>query len=134
MLETDLYSPVKTFLEGQGYEVKGEIGDCDVVAVRDGDPPIVVELKTRLNLELILQGIERQKITDAVYLATPPFTGRQARRRRREILGLCRRLGLGLMTVSVDPTPGVAVLLDPGPYQPRKNTKRRARLLGEFQR
>ena len=43
--ETDLYPPIKCFLEGQGYEVKGEVGDCDVVAVRDGDEPVLVELK-----------------------------------------------------------------------------------------
>jgi len=34
MLETDLYPPVKAFLEGQGYDVKGEVQDCDVVAIR----------------------------------------------------------------------------------------------------
>ncbi len=32
--ETDLYAPVKLLLEGQGYEVKGEIGSADVVGVR----------------------------------------------------------------------------------------------------
>jgi len=31
MKETDLYQPVKTLLEDQGYTVKGEIGKCDVV-------------------------------------------------------------------------------------------------------
>ena len=34
MSETDLYPPIKRFLEGQGYTVKGEIGACDVLAVR----------------------------------------------------------------------------------------------------
>ena len=28
--ETDLYAPVKAFLEGQGYDVKAEVADCDV--------------------------------------------------------------------------------------------------------
>ena len=28
--ETDLYEPVKQLLEGQGYEVKGEVGSADV--------------------------------------------------------------------------------------------------------
>ncbi|MFK8016451.1 MAG: hypothetical protein AB8G17_13545, partial [Gammaproteobacteria bacterium] len=46
MLETDLYAPVKTLLEQQGYTVKGEIGKCDVVAVRGEEPPVIVELKT----------------------------------------------------------------------------------------
>jgi hypothetical protein len=30
-LETDLYAPVKAFLEGQGYTVKGELQHCDLV-------------------------------------------------------------------------------------------------------
>lgn len=34
--ETDLYLPVKAFLEGQGYVVKAEVGAADVVAVRGG--------------------------------------------------------------------------------------------------
>ncbi len=47
MPETDLYLPVKRFIEGLGFEVKGEVGGCDVLALRDGDPPVLVvcELK-----------------------------------------------------------------------------------------
>lgn len=48
--ETDLYPPVKAFLEAQGYVVKAEVARCDVVAVRGDEPPVVVELKTRFNL------------------------------------------------------------------------------------
>ena len=33
MAETDLYRPIKQFLEARGYVVKGEIGPCDVVTV-----------------------------------------------------------------------------------------------------
>ena len=66
--ETELYAPVKQFLEGQGYRVRGEVKGCDLVAVR-GDELVVVELKAVLNLALILQGVERLKLTDAVYLA-----------------------------------------------------------------
>ena len=134
MRERDLYPPVKDFLEGQGYAVKGEIGDCDVLAVRGEEPPVVVELKLRISLELILQGIDRLKVTDTVYLAVPPFKPRASRQRQRDILALCRRLGLGLLTVQTDPSPGVHVLLDPVPYEPRRNKVRLGRLLGEFQR
>ena len=69
--ETDLYPPVKYFLEGQGYEVKAEIADNDVVAIRGDEPPVVVELKTAFTLALVFQGIGRQKLTDQVYLAIP---------------------------------------------------------------
>ena len=53
LAETDLYRPVKQFLEAQGYVVKGEIGPCDVVAVRGDESPVVVELKERLSLSLV---------------------------------------------------------------------------------
>ena len=61
ILETSLYRPVKVFLEGLGFVVKGEVGGCDLVALKGDDLPIVVicELKLTFNLELILQGIDR---------------------------------------------------------------------------
>ncbi len=127
MAETDLYPPVKRFLEAQGYAVKGEVGRCDVVAVRGGEPPLIVELKAGFNLKLLLQGIDRQAMSDAVYLAIPepPYKA------RRNILALLKRLGLGLITIHR----GIAeAALDPAPYQPRKNPKRAALLLKEFTR
>ena len=52
MKESDLYLPLKRFLEGQGYEVKGEVLDCDVMAVRGDEEPLLVELKLSLNLSV----------------------------------------------------------------------------------
>ena len=75
--ETELYEPVKALLEGQGYVVKGEVGDADIVAVRDGDDPVIVELKTGFSLALYHQGIARQALSDDVYLAVPRGKGRQ---------------------------------------------------------
>ncbi len=72
--ETDLYPPVKAFLEAQGYSVKGEVSDCHVVGVRGGEEPVVVELKTAFTLQLVFQGIQRQTMTDGVYVA---FGGRR---------------------------------------------------------
>ena len=138
--ETDLYPPIKRFLEGQGYEVKGEVADCDVVACRDGEDPVVVELKTTFSLPLVFQGIRRQAVTDLVYLAVAqPRAGAGARawrRQSRDIAKLCRRLGLGLITVALDgAAPGlVEVHLDPASYRPRKSPQRRGRLLREFRR
>ena len=43
--EADLYPPVKAFLEAQGYDVKGEVGAADLVALRGDEDPIIVELK-----------------------------------------------------------------------------------------
>lgn len=133
--ETDLYAPVKRLLEGQGYTVKGEIDGCDLVARRDDEPPVVVELKTRFGLSLVLQGVARLAMTDAVYLAFPPSSA--WRKQQRDALKLCRRLGLGvlLVTPAEGAAPGSAVpTLDPAPYQPRKNTRRLGRMLREFER
>ena len=73
--ETALYVPVKQLLEGQGYEVKGEVGAADIVAVRDREDPVIVELKTSFSLTLYHQAIDRQHITDAVYIAVPKGSG-----------------------------------------------------------
>lgn len=132
MPESDLYAPVKCFLETRGYEVKGEIGACDVVAVRGGEPPVIVELKARLDLALILQGVDRSRISDSVYVAFRVGKGHSAawRTKRKAVLSLLRRLGLGLLTVSARGR--VVAEIDPAPYRPRPSTVRQARLLREF--
>ena len=126
LAEAALYAPVKALLESQGYVVKGEIVGCDVVGVRGDEPPLVVELKREFGLALVLQGIDRLALTDAVYLAVGAWPRRPAAVQR-----LCRRLGLGLIVVTdgrADP------VLDPLPYQPRKSRKRMGRLLDEHRR
>ena len=97
--ETDLYGPVKTFLEGQGSEVKGEVGAADIVAVRGDEPPVIVELKTSFSLALFHQAIERLKLSDTVYVAVPRKTGKAFQTQLRRNIAMCRRLGLGLTTV-----------------------------------
>ena len=125
-MESDLYPPVKALLEGQGYVVKGEVRGCDVVAVRRGEPPIVVELKRVFSLGLVLQGVDRLAITDFVYLAVGQWP-----KQMKNVRKLCRRLGLGLMVVAHD---RADIVLDPQPYLPRKNKRKLGRLLGEHVR
>ena len=131
MKEADLYAPVKAYLEARGYEVKAEIGACDLMARRADEPALVVELKTTFSLALVMQGVARQSMFDDVYLAVavPPKRGWGPR--YRDILALCRRLGLGLLAVRGD---SVEAHLDPGPYRPRKAVERAGRLLREFDR
>ena len=133
MRETELYPPVKAFLEGQGYEVKAEIGPADVVAVRGDEPPVVVELKTGFSLAHVHQGIARQSLSDAVYLCVPRKTGRPFQSQLKAMTMLCRRLGLGLITVRLRDAL-VEVHCDPATYRPRPNPARRERLLREFAR
>ena len=133
MQESDLYAPVKAFLEAQGYTVKGEVGAVDVLACRGTDDPVVVELKTGFSLTLLHQAVARQAVTDLVYVAVPHRKGRVAARAMIANVGLCRRLGLGVL--SVRESDGLVVAhADPGPFQPRKQPKRKAALLREFQR
>ena len=134
-LEAALYSPVKQFLERQGYEVKGEVRGCDLVARRGAEPPVIVELKLRFNLPLVLQGVDRLALTERVYLAVPR-PERQARGgllapERPEIRKLCRRLGLGLILVGLT-RKSVEILEEPVPYRPRQAKSRALRLLDEF--
>ena len=129
--ETELYPPIKAFLESQGYEVKAEVGAADVVACRDGDDPVVVELKTGFSLTLIHQAVARQAVTDAVYIAAPRGKGRPFQSSLKNMKTLCRRLGLGLITIRMKDAL-VEVHCDPAPYMPRKSKLRRDRMLREF--
>jgi len=131
MRETSLYEPIKRFLEKQGYEVKAEIGSADVVAVRGDEPPVVVELKIGFSLSLFHQATERQAITDVVYIAVPANKARGFSKALRKNLTLCRRLGLGLITVRLRDQL-VVVHGDPAPYRPRQSQRKKALPLGEF--
>ena len=132
MKESDLYLPLKRFLESQNYEVKGEVQDCDVLAVPDKEAPVVVELKLSLNLKVVLQAVERLSLTPKVYIGIPKQC-KSLNHQRKHIIKLLRMLGLGLVVIDSDQETGSAnVLLDPGEYKPRKSKYRQERLLGEF--
>lgn len=133
-METSLYLPVKTFLESFGYEVKGEVGGCDLVGLSEADPPVVVicELKLTFNLELILQAVDRAGVSDEVWIAARVSArgrGREADRRYRD---LCRRLGIGMLGVSDQGE--VSVLVSSVSPMPRTNPKRRTRLVKEHRK
>ncbi|WP_206675084.1 DUF2161 family putative PD-(D/E)XK-type phosphodiesterase [Alteripontixanthobacter muriae] len=115
---------MKRFLEAQGFEVKGEVCGCDLVAVRGPEPPLLVitELKLSFTLELVLQAVDRLRSADQVYLAVLGT--------RKRVLRLCRMLGVGLL--AVDPKLArVSVLAEPLPYRPRPDPKQRRRFLKE---
>lgn len=133
-METTLYQPVKAFLEGAGYTVKGEVGGCDVVGVSEGDPTLVVicELKLSFNLELILQAVDRASIADEVWIAarvSAKGRGRESDKRYRD---LCRRLGIGMLGVADNGS--VSVIVGSVTPMPRTNPKRRSRLMREHQK
>ena len=133
MSEVSLYPAVKRFLEAAGFDVKGEVKNCDIVAVRPDEPLTlaIVEMKLGFNLELLLQAADRMRLADEVWLAVPAT--RRGRDRDPRVHRLCRLLGLGLMAVSAS-RDHVEVLAEPGPYRPRADTRRRAGLLREHSR
>jgi hypothetical protein len=134
--ETELYPPIKSFLEKQGYSVRAEVRNCDLVAIRGEEPPIIVELKKTFNLPLLIQGIHRLQHSNQVYLAVEQNPKGRAPYNLKwsDLQHLCRMLGLGLMTVRFYKTkkPFVEIQCDPIPYIPRKNAKRTASILNEF--
>jgi hypothetical protein len=87
-------------------------------------------MKTSFSLALVMQGVARQGMFDTVYLAVP-LGPRGWTARYKDIIALCRRLGLGLIAVRGDM---VEAHLDPAPYAPRKNALRASKLLREFDR
>lgn len=131
ILETDLYQPVKEYLKAQDFDVKAEIGAADMVGVRGDEPPVIVELKTGFTLSLFHQATERQSITDFVYVAVPRGSGRSFLKALHSNKRLCRRLGLGLLTVRLKDG-FVEAHLDPAPYKPRQSKQKATRLLREF--
>ncbi|GLS31202.1 hypothetical protein SAMN04488498_12135 [Mesorhizobium albiziae] len=134
MPETSLYIPVKNFLERLGFAVKGEIGGCDLLALSPGEPPIVVvcELKLRFNLELVLQGIDRIAASDEVWLAASMSSRGKGREADARFRNLCRRLGFGLLGITERGE--VHVLLSPVAPAPRRDPRRRSRLIDEHKR
>lgn len=102
---------------------KGAAGD---------DDPVIIELKTGFTLSLFHQAINRQSMTDQVYIAVPRKSGKAAMVSIRRNKMLARRLGLGLITVRLKD--GVVVVhCEPKPFTPRKIKARKVKLLSEFE-
>jgi len=133
-LETALYLPVKRFLEKLGFTVKGEIGGCDLVALKGDDPPLVVvcELKLSFNLELLLQAVDRAGACDEVWLAAKLSARGKGRESDARYRNLCRRLGFGMLAVTG--SGDVEVIVKPPTSAPRRDPKKRSRLIAEHQR
>ena len=133
-METALYLPIKAFLEAAGYAVKGEIGGCDLVGLNDGEPPVAVicELKMSFNLELILQAVDRAAASDEVWIAARVSAKGKGREGDRRFRDLCRRLGFGMLSVSDSDV--VDIIVSPVSPMPRKNARRRSRLVEEHRR
>jgi hypothetical protein len=134
--ESDLYLPLKTFLEKQDYEVKAEIENCDVVAMKKSSddeenyPPTIVELKLSLNLNVILQAVDRLLLSPVVYIGVPHNCGALKKQRKR-IIKLLKMLGIGLLVINPK-RKTVKLLVDPTSYQPKQSKPKQRWLIEEF--
>ena len=130
--ETDLYEPIRAYLEENGYVVHAEVAGCDVTAVKDGDL-IVVELKRSLSLKLLAQAADRQRAADSVYVAVPYPAGGTRAKGWRKTIHLLKRLELGLILVSfIGCTPKIDIPFHPLPLDRRKLSGRRRAIIREI--
>jgi hypothetical protein len=129
MLERDLYAPVKALLAERGYAVQAEVAGCDAMGVR-GEECCAVELKLRLNLDVIVQAAARQRFADTVFVAIPTPGRAYYTARFRDVTRVLRRLDVGLITVR----DGRAARVDfeAGPHGVRRNARLRREALAEF--
>ncbi|HVP17858.1 MAG TPA: DUF2161 family putative PD-(D/E)XK-type phosphodiesterase [Spirochaetia bacterium] len=133
MTETDLARPLCDWLSAQGYTVRSEVKDCDIAALR-GDELLIVEIKKTLNLALLVQAAERQRITDSVYVAVPrPASKWKWSKESRGVFHLLRRLELGLILVSPsNGEPPVDIVFHPKPLVRRRRAPSRRAVVAEI--
>ncbi|EGO61801.1 DUF2161 family putative PD-(D/E)XK-type phosphodiesterase [Acetonema longum] len=137
--EEDLYPAVRDYLISRNCTVKGEVNQCDVVAVNQAGTVLVVEMKVRVNLEVILQAALRQKVADLVYIAVPKNSKSILTKKWKSICHLLRRLGIGMLLVTFrGKTSAVEEWLEPelcGRESGKKtDSRQRKKLLAEFNR
>lgn len=131
--ETDLYEPIRAFLEEEGYQVQAEVKNCDIAAVKDGQL-LIVELKKAFSLKLVYQGLERQSLTEQVFVAIPRPKKGAREKSWKDMLKLLKRLELGLLTVALDsPLKTVDVVLEPSDSLAWKNRKKREWVKAEME-
>jgi len=136
ILEKDLYQPVYDYFKELGYDVHGEVKDCDITA-KKGDELIIIELKRNMSVELLIQAAKRQRITENVYIAIPKPRYGIYTKKWKDLCFIARRLELGLITVSLkDGAKQVNVVFEPRPFDRRKSMqllgKKRKNIISEI--
>ncbi|MDA3958787.1 DUF2161 family putative PD-(D/E)XK-type phosphodiesterase [Oceanispirochaeta sp.] len=129
--ESDLYDPLKQYLQHQGYTIGGEVHECDLVALKE-DEMVIVELKTRVSVDLLIQAARRKDISDSVYIAVPLPPGKKNLPKARGLKNLLRKLEVGLILVRFMKTKiKVEIVLHPQPYEKRMRRRKQAAILRE---
>lgn len=130
-MERDMYHVIKDFLINLGYNVKAEVLNADIVAIKD-DIILIIEMKTSFSTHLIHQGLMRQHHSDKVYLAIPkPSNKVLTSSVFKEKKNIVRRLELGLLLADVEHEK-VEIILEPNQYHYKQNHRKRNKLFNEF--
>jgi hypothetical protein len=130
--ETDLYIPLKCYLENQGYTINAEVHSCDMVA-RKGRELVIIELKTRFTLSLVAQAIKRKQITDSVYVAVALPQGRNHMPNFANAKLILKKLEIGLIIVNFLKTKTkVEIVFHPQQYVKRRQHKKRIAIIKEI--
>lgn len=133
--EIDLFEPVKKYFIEQGFEVFAEVNDCDVVAVKE-EEIVIIELKKALQLEVIIQAVKRQRLTNNVYIAVIAPKVSLKSRKKSDLRHMLRRLEIGLLTVDFSKKDPVTCVLSPKPFNRKRSVqqskKSRDKLLREI--
>ncbi|WP_241964579.1 DUF2161 domain-containing phosphodiesterase [Paraliobacillus zengyii] len=136
ILESDLYKPIQSHFVREGYQVYGEVKDCDIAVIKD-DELIIIELKLNLTVELLIQAAKRQRLSEFVYIAIPKPKYNRRSKRWTDICHLVRRLDLGLILVTFSGnTKKTEIIFHPTPFNRKKligkNKRKRQEVLKEI--
>lgn len=120
MKEQDLFFPIKTYLQEQGYkDVYGEVCLFDVVGLSPTSE-IIVEMKLQFSFHLVEQAYAARKYAKKVYVAVPkPKSGLHSHRFARKI---CSDYNIGIIYVDVEKQKVYKVF---EPTTPNSNYKKR---------
>ncbi len=132
MKEYELFEPVRSLFEQEGYKVNAEVKDCDITAVKDGRL-IIVELKRSLSVSLLSQALRRQKTGAEVYIAVPK-PKRYSPKTFRDTLYVIKKLELGLIFVKLlDEHSYAEIVHEPEEFVPvSTNYKKRREIMREI--
>ena len=133
MTEKELYPPVRDLFEKNGYKVNAEVKDCDMTAVKGGEL-IIVELKRNMSVQLLSQGLRRQRTGADVYVAVPKPKN-YSFGKLRSVFSVLKKLELGLIFVSIRGDYSFAeIVFTPKPYTSKYvNYKKKREIVNEIE-
>ncbi len=131
--EKDLGKIIKKYFLENGYTVRSEVNDCDVVIENNGLISII-EIKKKINFDLILQAIKRQRLSEIVYICIEKNSIKS--KKWNDYIYLLRRLELGLILIDIEKDESVLFYQHPKSFSRKhsftRSKKRREKLLQEF--